>query len=340
MRWRFPKPSRPIPTDQGVASRRRRGAFVESWWAERWIRSLEELMDPGRLGRGRRYARAGQVLSLDEVSGEVIAQVQGSRRTPYTVTIGLKPLSDAAWERVVAALARRADLAAALLAGEMPPGIDEVFGKAKASLFPTAPSHLRLACTCPDWVTVCKHVAATCYLLGEQFDEDPFLLFRLRGRDQDALLEGLRRRTGQAAGSGAAAGAAAAVPPDAADVDGSARDASAEDTDAVETNAVDAASATGHEGGSGTASAPLGIDSFWAAADEVPEVDLPAERADLSLLRRLGPFAALDEDLLERLRPLYRTVTSAANVRLEEDEGDHVVADDASADEGGPDGAG
>lgn len=334
MRWRFPKPSRPIPTDQGVASRRRRGAFVESWWAERWIRSLEELMDPGRLGRGRRYARAGQVLSLDEVSGEVIAQVQGSRRTPYTVTIGLKPLSDAAWERVIAALARRADLAAALLAGEMPPGIDEVFSKAKASLFPTAPSHLRLACTCPDWVTVCKHVAATCYLLGEQFDEDPFLLFRLRGRDQDALLEGLRRRAGRAAGSADAAGDTAAGAADAAAVDGSAKDTSAADT-----SAKDAASTTGHEGGSGPASAPLGVDGFWTAADEVPEVDLPAERPDLALLRRLGPFSALDEGLLERLGPVYRTVAGAADARLEEDEGDHVHADDASLDEGGPDGA-
>ena len=322
MRRRFPKPSRPIPTDQGVATRRRRGAFVESWWAERWIRSLEELMDRGRLGRGRRYARAGQVLSLDEASGVVIAQVQGSRRTPYRVTIGLKPLSDAAWERVYAALARRADLAAALLAGEMPPGIDEVFTKAKTSLFPTAPSHLRLACSCPDWVTVCKHVAATCYLLGEQFDEDPFLLFRLRGRDQDAILEGLRRRAGSPAGSADAAGATAA---------------GAVDADVVDADVVDAESATGPEGASSPARAPLGVDSFWTAAEEVPEIDLPAERPDLSLLRRLGPFAALDEDLLERLGPLYRTVASAADALLEEDEGEHFLADDASAAEAGPD---
>ena len=295
MRRRFPKPSRPIATDQGVATRRRRGAFVESWWAERWISALERLMDTGRLGRGRRYARAGQVLSLHEEAGVVVAQVQGSRPTPYRVTVGLAPLSDAAWKRVYAALARRADLAAALLAGEMPRDIDEVFAKARTSLFPTAPSHLHLACTCPDWVTVCKHVAATCYLLGEQFDEDPFLLFRLRGRDQDEILASLQQRPGGAGGADEAGGGAA---------DG-----------AVEATA--ATSSTSAEGAV-PARVPIGLEGFWTTAEEVPGIDAPTERPDLSLLRRLGPFAALDEDLLQYLGPLYRAVAVAAEAALED----------------------
>ncbi len=301
MRRRFPKPSRPIPTDQGVATRRRRGAFVESWWAERWISALERLMDPGRLGRGRRYARAGQVLSLHEEVGVVVAQVQGSRRTPYRVTVGLAPLSNAAWKRVYAALARRADLAAALLAGEMPRDIDEVFAKARTSLFPTATSHLRLDCTCPDWVTVCKHVAATYYLLGEQFDEDPFLLFRLRGRDQDEILASLRQLPGGAGGADEAGGGAAAA-------------------------AAEATSSTGAEGAV-PASVPIGLDGFWTTAEELPGIDVPTERPDLSLLRRLGPFAALDEDLLQHLGPLYRAVAVAAEAALEDAD---AVAEDAA----------
>jgi hypothetical protein len=98
------RPPRAIPTDQGVASRRQRGAFVESWWAERWVGGLERLITLVRLLRGRSCARAGQVLSLFEQTGPVLAEVQGSRRTPYRVRIGLAPLSDKAWERVITAL--------------------------------------------------------------------------------------------------------------------------------------------------------------------------------------------------------------------------------------------
>jgi uncharacterized Zn finger protein len=282
---RRPRPRRrstqAIPTDQGVASRRQRGAFVESWWAERWVAALEGLITSARLLRGKSYARAGQVLSVQEQTGTVHAQVQGSRRTPYRVTIGLTPLTDAAWERVMTALARRPDLAASLLAGEMPHDIDEVFAQAGASLFPTAPNHLRLHCNCPDKVTVCKHIVATCYLLGEQLDEDPFLLFRLRGRGQDELLEGLRRRVGADEGAGTFSPGADHGPAPAADA------------------------------------TPLDPAGFWSATEAPPRIDLPAERPDLSLLRRLGPFTALDDDLVALLAPVYRNVAAAAEAAFE-----------------------
>ncbi len=298
------RPTRAIPTDQGVASRRQRGAFVESWWAERWVAALERLITPLRLARGRTYARAGQVLSVQEQTGTVLAQVQGSRRTPYRVTIGLAPLSDAAWERVITALARRPDLAASLLAGEMPRDIDEVFDQARASLFPTTPGHLRLHCNCPDKVTVCKHIVATCYLLGEQLDEDPFLLFRLRGRDQDEVLEGLRRSAGEGAGTDAGSEPTAAQ--------------------AADESAVTPANGAG-------AATPLDPADFWSAAAPPPRIDLPGERPDLSLLRRLGPFTALDDDLVARLGPVYRSVAAAAEAALEASNVVPATEDDDSA---------
>jgi hypothetical protein len=110
MRGRYPKASRPIQSDDGIASRRKRGAFVDSWWAERWIAALEAVMDTGRLQRGRRYARAGQVLSLEFERGMAVTKAQGSRRTPYRITIGLTPLSDATRKRVIKALSQHADL--------------------------------------------------------------------------------------------------------------------------------------------------------------------------------------------------------------------------------------
>jgi len=287
---RRPRPTRAIPTDQGVATRSQRGAFVESWWAERWVAALERLITPLRLARGRTYARAGQVLSIQEDTGTVLAQVQGSRRTPYRVTIGLAPLPDAAWERVFAELSRRPDLAASLLAGEMPRDIDEVFAQARASLFPTAPDHLRLHCNCPDKVTVCKHIAATCYLLGEQLDEDPFLLFRLRGRNQDEVLEGLRRSVGGGPATAAPEGGPEPAPLDAA--------------------------------------TPLDTGDFWSASAPPPRIDLPSERPDLSLLRRLGPFGALDDDLVARLGPAYRAVAALAEAAFEAADAEPAGEDD------------
>jgi uncharacterized Zn finger protein len=192
--------SRPIQTDRGLKARSRRGGFAKNWWAERWIGNLEQLMDAGRLRRGRRYARQGQVLSLEERAGGVVAEVQGSRRKPYRVRIDLEPLDDAGWERVIDVLAERALFAARLLSGEMPEDIEEAFSAAGASLFPERRGELRTECSCPDPARVCKHTAAVHYILGERFDEDPFLLFRLRGRAADEVLQALRERRGETGG--------------------------------------------------------------------------------------------------------------------------------------------
>src|SRR5207249_5250545 len=134
----------------------------------------ERLVNPGRLARGRSYARTGQVVSLDIGRDGVKAVVQGSRPEPYTVQIKFKQLTDAEWERVIDAMAGEALYAARLLSGEMPEQIEEVFAAAGASLFPAERGDLETDCSCPDWANPCKHVAAVHYLLGERFEADPF----------------------------------------------------------------------------------------------------------------------------------------------------------------------
>jgi uncharacterized Zn finger protein len=188
------EPSRPLEAEGGIKARSKRGDFAKNWWANRWINAMERLVDAKRLQRGRSYARKGQVLSIEETKGGVTARVQGSRRTPYKVTIQVKPLSDGQWEKVIDALAGQAIFSAQLLAGEMPPDIEEAFAAAGVSLFPDRRGDLTTGCSCPDWANPCKHVAATHYILGEQFDEDPFLLFRLRGRSQEQILQAMRQR--------------------------------------------------------------------------------------------------------------------------------------------------
>jgi hypothetical protein len=90
-------------------------------------------------------------------------------------------------------LAAEARFAASLLAGRMPDDVEEAFAAAGLSLFPKRRESLRTSCTCPDWSNPCKHIAAVYYLLGEEFDRDPFLIFRLRGLDRDELVALLDR---------------------------------------------------------------------------------------------------------------------------------------------------
>lgn len=185
-----PKPRRPANGIKAQSGRQ----FGKTWWASKWLDALERLVDPRRLTRGRSYARSGQVLNLDIKPGRVDSRVQGSRPSPYKVQIEIKPLADKDWDRVADAMAEQAIFAAKLLSGEMPQNIEEAFTAAKVNLFPASKGDLKTECSCPDWSNPCKHIAAVYYLLGEQFDSDPFLLFRLRGKSKDDIIAMLRAR--------------------------------------------------------------------------------------------------------------------------------------------------
>jgi uncharacterized Zn finger protein len=165
-----------------------------TWWGERWIKALELVLrgDAGRLGRGRGYARAGRVHDLVVASGHVTAKVTGSRPAPYEVKVDLRAFAADTWSRALADMAAKAQFSAELLAGRMPPAIDDVFHAAGASLFPRERADLVTACSCPDSGDPCKHVAATHYVLGEALDRDPFLLFELRGKTKEQVLAALR----------------------------------------------------------------------------------------------------------------------------------------------------
>jgi uncharacterized Zn finger protein len=200
MRWsyyrdyfpRFPR-SRPRVAKGGIKAQSKRGGFGQSWWAKRWIAVLESFDIGARLGRGRSYARGGQVLSIEVEKGKVTSRVQGSRPKPYAVTIEINVLTDADWKKLTDTLAGQALFAAKLLAGEMPQDIEKAFQDAGLSLFPQKLRDLQTSCSCPDFSNPCKHIAAVYYLLGEEFDRDPFLLFKLRGLSREELVERLGR---------------------------------------------------------------------------------------------------------------------------------------------------
>jgi len=201
-RWEDWPPARPIRVDGGIRAKSKRGAIGEQWWSRRFISVLESYGMSGRLARGRSYARAGQVLDFELSQGKVTARVQGSRVRPYQGRIGVLPLTTAQWRRVQDRLASQALFRAKLLAGEMPHEIEEVFAECGTPLFPRSPADLDMHCSCPDWEVPCKHLAAVCYVLAEEFDRDPFGMLAWRGKARDELLAALRRIQVSGSGSG------------------------------------------------------------------------------------------------------------------------------------------
>ena len=169
----------------------RRGDIGQEWWGQQWVEALDQMGLDGRLQRGKRYARNGSVQMLEISHGSVYAEVQGSRPKPYRTSINLKQLSDEQWQQALNALSEQAIYVAKLLAGEMPGDIEGVFQNVGLSLFPRSQHDIDFVCSCPDWGDPCKHAAAVYYLIAEQLDNDPFIIFHIRGRKRDAILKSL-----------------------------------------------------------------------------------------------------------------------------------------------------
>ena len=173
----------------------------QEWWVERWLELLSSYRFKKRLERGRSYAREGNVLSMDFANSKAKATVQGSEAQPYRVSLSLDSFSDEDWNFVITKMSEKAIFSAQLLAGEMPETIEAVFTASGLSLFPFTLNEVRSRCSCPDKANPCKHIAAVYYQLGDRFSEDPFIIFQLRGRTKNQIIEGLRQIRSQKAKS-------------------------------------------------------------------------------------------------------------------------------------------
>jgi len=154
--------------------------LAKSWWGKAWNRNLERYADyENRIGRGRSYVRYGAVLDLQIGSGEVRGLVQGSAAKPYQVRISFKPLAKGRWQEIKGECQGKLNSLSELMAGNFPTALQDVFMREGAGLFP-APAEIQFTCDCPDWASMCKHVAAVLYGVGARLDEDPSLFFTLR----------------------------------------------------------------------------------------------------------------------------------------------------------------
>jgi uncharacterized Zn finger protein len=155
--------------------------ITATFWGEAWCRNLEAYSDyANRLPRGRTYVRNGSVIDLQIEAGRVRALVSGS--DIYAVDIRIKPIAKPRWADIKRRCAGQIDSLVELLRGSLSKGVMEIVTRKGEGLFP-APAEIALSCSCPDWASMCKHVAAVLYGVGARLDRAPEMLFTLRGVD-------------------------------------------------------------------------------------------------------------------------------------------------------------
>ena len=160
--------------------------IARTFWGEAWCNHLEKFSDyANRLPRGRTYVRNGSVCHLAISEGKVEALVSGSEL--YEINLNISPLSANRWKNVRKQCAGQIGSILELLQGRFSNNVMQIVTDQKRGLFP-APGEIELACDCPDWADMCKHVAATLYAVGARLDQQPELLFTLRNVDHEELI--------------------------------------------------------------------------------------------------------------------------------------------------------
>ena len=170
--------------------------LAHTWWGKAWNKNLEGYADySNRIGRGRSYVRCGSVLDLQISEGKVQSLVLGSESKPYSIEIRIKPLEKSVWRKIKGVCDGKLDSLQELLVGKFPKALGEIFTAHGNGLFPS-PEEIDFDCSCPDWASMCKHVAATLYGVGTRLDEDPNLFFALRKIEiNDLISETVKDKT-------------------------------------------------------------------------------------------------------------------------------------------------
>lgn len=179
-----------------------------NWLAQRWLRPAEAHAPNEQLAEGLEYARAGQTRSLELSAGLISARVQGRLPTAYRTELRFPTFDHERWATVVAAMGEQAKYAAAVLSGELPPDIEDLFAPLGLRLFPADEQEIALSCTCDVFrgrdtltreprpggpIRWCKHVCCVMYLVAERLTRAPLTIFALRGMEGSEVLEQLRQ---------------------------------------------------------------------------------------------------------------------------------------------------
>ena len=177
------------------------GEFSRTWWGQKFIRAIESFTDAARLGRGRSYARGGKILDFTVNKGKIEATVRGSvnpyfgvyKEPRYHTVVEIKPISKKDWSKIIQSMATNASFVSKLLLNEVPENIESSFREVNQNLLPYSSKDFQTSCSCPDWSNPCKHIAGLCYRFASELDENPFLIFELRGLTQKQLHQELAK---------------------------------------------------------------------------------------------------------------------------------------------------
>jgi uncharacterized Zn finger protein len=173
----------------------------KSVWGQAWCKHLESLSDyESRLPGGRSYVRHGAVIDLQVTGGKIVASVQGSCR--YKVVINISRVNEEKWQGILKECSSKIVSVIELLQGHLSSGVMKIITDRERGLFPL-PKEISLKCSCPDWVGMCKHVAATLYGVGARLDHEPELLFLLRGVNHLDLIANATTHVARIEGRGA-----------------------------------------------------------------------------------------------------------------------------------------
>jgi uncharacterized Zn finger protein len=164
-----------------------------TWWGQKFISALESFTDSGRLQRGRSYSGENRILSFEISNGVVKATIRGNvnpyfgvyKEPKYKTEIEMTKIAAKDWTKIIENMSSKASIVSRLLLNEVPENIEDSFvGK---HLLPHSRKDWQTKCSCPDSANPCKHLAGLCYRLAGELDQDPFLLFELRGLSKQAL---------------------------------------------------------------------------------------------------------------------------------------------------------
>lgn len=177
------------------------GEFSRTWWGQKFITKIESFTDSARLGRGRSYARGGKILDFKVNKGKIEATVRGSvnpyfgvyTEPRYHTIIEIKAIAKKDWSKIIQSMAKNASFVSKLLLNEVPENIESSFKEVNQNLLPYGSKDFKTSCSCPDWSNPCKHIAGLCYCFASELDEDPFLIFELRGLAKEQLHQELAK---------------------------------------------------------------------------------------------------------------------------------------------------
>ncbi|GAB4493948.1 MAG: DEAD/DEAH box helicase [Saprospiraceae bacterium] len=187
--WYYNKPKRkPLNPDKGI--RINAHAAGSTWWGKQWLQAFNNISDANRLPRGRAYAGNGSVLDIQFSGNKITAEVQGSQYDPYKVNILIPAFSEKEKQAIARLVSENPDLLSRLLNRELPPELEAACSAEGIRIFPRQWRDLKASCSCPDWAMPCKHLAAILYVVANEIDKNPFLVFDLHQFD---LLDALEK---------------------------------------------------------------------------------------------------------------------------------------------------